>query len=263
MKAEIPDDHITDYERAVCYYTLPRLANPVTYGLVIAYAVCVLEALAVLVYGLYAENSAWTVAGAWAFLGIVVFGMIIFMTRALINDWNRRAALAAARNVPDATEDEDIPDPFAEHILLRRPLHTASEIFACVTNESTVAYYVEIRRNNTHWRVRTPQEQPAFEILVELDLLRVGLLKSHPVRLGVYEDKKKIASVVRRNTLRSVAVDVFPTSPADVSYSIKNGCIYLAGRLIGRIYALRECLYLDIEREHAVPGILTHFISME
>jgi len=51
-----PPDTISDYERAVCYYTLPRVTSRVTLALVIAYAVCVFEALGALCIGVLFDN---------------------------------------------------------------------------------------------------------------------------------------------------------------------------------------------------------------
>ena len=44
-------EHLNDFERAICYYTLPRVARPVTFGLIAAYVLCLAEAFAVFVYG--------------------------------------------------------------------------------------------------------------------------------------------------------------------------------------------------------------------
>lgn len=261
MKAETTNDHISAYERAVCYYTLPKVATSVTDGLVAAYAICVVEALAACIYGLSSGNSTWKIAGATTFVGIVVFGMIVFTIRALVNDWQKRSALAIARNVPDKDETDDIPDPFSSHLLLCRPASPSQEVYACVTIDRAIAYYVQIRREHTHWRAYTSDEQQLLEVLVEHEALRVGIFRTHPVRLGVYSDKKKIAAIVRRNTLRAAFVDVFVLSPVEVTYVIKAGCIYVSDRLVGRIYTLRDNIYLDIEQYHATSGVLAHFMT--
>ena len=261
MKAEPENEHLSAYERAVCYYTLPKVISPVTYGLVIVYAICILESVGAFSYGLATDNQTWKVAGSIAFAGIVVFGMFAFTIRALLNDWSRRSTLAAARNVPDTDKSEDIPDPFADHLLLRRLKEPATEVFACLTNEATIKYYIEVRKEENHWRIHTPQDELLFEVLVEHDILRVGLFKTHPMRLSVFSDKKKMASIVCRNTLRTAIADVFELIPAEMKYFIQDGCIYCAGRLVGRIYDIRNYLYLDIERGHANSGILAYFIT--
>ena len=261
MKTETSNDHINAYERAVCYYTLPKMATPVTYGLVAAYAICVLESVSAFSYGLFSANQTWTIAGAAAFAGIVIFGMIAFTIQALVNDWRKRATLAVAHNAPDAAETDDIPDPFSDHILAQRPAHPSAEVYACVTNEGVIEYYVEVRRDETHWRIRTPQDQALFDILAEHDVMPVGIFRTPPVRLGVYTEKKKVAVIVRRNTLRTAIVDIYTLVPMETQYMIKAGCIYFSGRLVGRIYDLRDNIYLDIEKEYATSGILAHFMT--
>ena len=262
MKAVPSNESITAYERAICYYTLPKITSPVTYGLVAAYAVCLLEATGALLYGMTVDDPSWTTAGAIAVTGIVILGMIAFTVRAVLNDWRKRSALAAARNVPDANTTTDIPDPFAGHILIRRPAYPSTEVYACVTNAGTIEYYVEVRSEAKHWCVRTPQDQMIFEVLVEHNMLRLGIFRINPMHAGVYADRKKIAAIVSRNTLRAPVVDVFDLAPKETKYIVKDGCIFAAGRLVGRIYDIRDYLYLDIEQEHATSGILAHFMTL-
>lgn len=263
MRVTHETDHISDYERAVCYYTLPKVVSPITLGLIVAYAVCLLEAVLALGYGLWTENRTWTVAGAVALAGIVVFGMVAFTLRALINDLNRRAALAAAHNAPEASRGNDIPDPFASHILISHPLNVASEVFACVTRDGDIAYYIEVIRPGAHWRVNSPQDQPLFEIMAVQKASHWIFSAPLPARLSVFDGNPVVASIVRRATLRANVVDVFTVVPAETRHEVKNGCIYASGRLVGRIYTLRRNVYLDVERAHAVPGIIAHFVTLK
>ena len=109
---EPPPERLSDYERAICYYTLPRISYPVTFGLIVAYAVCLLEAFAAVIYGLLWDHAAFAKGGAAALGAIVVFGVVVFTARALLNEIRMRRALAVARGVPDAVADiKDIPSP--------------------------------------------------------------------------------------------------------------------------------------------------------
>ena len=263
MKAEPENEHISAYERAVCYYTLPKVISPITYGLVAVYALCILESLAALVYGYAIDNQTWKVAGAATFAAMTVFGMLAFTIRAVINDWRRRSVLAYARHVPDPNASDDIPNPFADHILLRRLKEPRTEVYACMTNTGGIEYYIEIKKEHHHWHINTPQDQRLFEVLLEHDSLPVGLFKTSPLRVSIFSEKKRIATVVCRNTLRSTVVDIFEILPAETTYCIKDGCIYCANRLVGRIYDIRSYLYLDIERQHATSGILAYFMTQE
>ena len=76
MRANQPEDRLSDYERVVCYNTIPRVASPVTLSLVLVYGFCLLEAVLALAYGLAAHRHGWTVAGAASLAGLVVFGMV-------------------------------------------------------------------------------------------------------------------------------------------------------------------------------------------
>ncbi len=262
LKLEPQNEHITAYERAVCYYTLPKVTSPVTYGLMAAYGLCIVEALAAVAYGLAIDIQGWRIAGLVAFMAMVVLGMIIFFVRALINDLNRRSVIAAARNVPDAAESDDIPDPFAGHLLLQRAVHCVSEVYACVENQGTIVYYIEVREPERRWRVSDPQSCEVFEVLMEHRILRQSVFRAAPVLFGVYHQKKKVASISCRKMFRASQDDIFDIDSKNSKYVVMHGCIYTDGRLIGRIYRLRSSLYLDIEKEHAGFGVLAYFIAV-
>ncbi len=262
MQVDMPEGNITDYERAVCYYTLPKINSPVTFGLIAAYALCVVEAAAAFAYGLIVRDPSWVFVGKAALVSIIVFGMAAFLLRALWNDWNRRLALAAARDVPDAREDSDVPNPFESHVLLRRPVAVRSEVFACVTKSGDIEYYVEVRRPKSRWRVSSPQNEPLFDVAALPGVAPFVFAAPLPARAGVYVDKQEAASIVRHAGFQASKVHVFSLAPNEKHYTIQNGCIYSAERLVGRIYTLRRVLYLDIAQEHAVPGIIAYFIML-
>ena len=62
---------MTPYERAVCYYTLPKVIHPITLGLIWVYALCVIEAVGAFSYGVYTGDMDWTMAGFYSFAGRV------------------------------------------------------------------------------------------------------------------------------------------------------------------------------------------------
>ena len=76
-RIDMPPEHLTDYERAICYYTLPKITHPVTFGLLAVYVVCIIEALGVLAYGATTHREGITRAGLLAVGGIVAFGVIV------------------------------------------------------------------------------------------------------------------------------------------------------------------------------------------
>ena len=92
-----PREHLSDYERVVCYHTLPRTSHPLTLGLIVAYAVCLLEAVAAIGVGVYLEKPLWLRTGAACIVGLILFGIVVFTIRAFLSELRSRKALAAAQ----------------------------------------------------------------------------------------------------------------------------------------------------------------------
>jgi hypothetical protein len=248
----LKDAGISDYERVVCYYTLPKIISPITIGLLSAYALCVLEAVAALIYGIYIQDATWTNAGLYCFIGIIIFGMVAFTFRAWLNEWRRRVALAVASSAPRGEADTDIPDPFENHVMLSRPSPNNKKSFTCLERSGGISHHVEIRRRNVHWRVKDTEYQSLFDVLVV----------HGKGQLRVYADKRHRASIERYMTLRASVANIYILDLPQRNYAITNGCIYDSGRLVGRIYRLRRRLYLDIEKAHLHDGLLAHFVSL-
>ena len=140
-RIDLPPERLSDYERAICYYTVPKISHPVTFGLIVVYCVCVFEALGALIYGLLENNGPVTQGGVVALIAIVVFGIVAFMVRAFLNEIRLRKALGVARRAPEAIGDiDDVPNPFATHRLLRRPLHGQENRFSCTDNDGVLQY---------------------------------------------------------------------------------------------------------------------------
>lgn len=246
------DTLIREYERVVCYYTLPKMISPVTAGLIAAYALCVIESLAALAYGTYIQDRTWTLAGMYTLAGIIIFGMVAFTIRAWLTDWRIRMALAVARNAPDAAEEEDVPDPFEDHVLLSRPLRPAADRFPCLDQGGAISYHVEVKRYNAHWRVKDAHDTTLLDVRAV----------HGPGQLRVYAGKEHRASIERRMTLHGTVARVDVTGGESCHYLITNGCIYYSGRMAGRIYRLRRRIYLDVERAHMNDGLLAYLASV-
>ena len=253
------EEHLTEYERAVCYYTLPRVVRPVTFGLIIAYAVCLAEAAAALFIGLLIENQTWTVAGAFATAAIVLFGLLVFMMRALVNELRQRSALAEARDVPDALEDnEDFPDPFAGHLLLKRPSDARGRLYACTEEDHTIRYFVASNTDGRRWNVRTPQDSEVCTVTRMRRWTDIGFRIRFQVRRG----EETRGRIVREAGLTAPHAHVYDLSGEEQrEYIVRDNGIFFGGTLVGRIYALRGAHYLDIEREHFNDALLAHFVT--
>jgi len=255
-------EHVSQYERAVCYYTLPRVTRPLTYGLIVAYAFCIAEALAAAAFGVLAQNRTWTVAGAACLVAMIVFGMVVFTVRTFLNDLRQRRALAEARAVPDAM-DSDLPDPFADHVLLRHPRDDKGSVFTCAGENADVEY--RVKQTPAHrrraWTIETPDAS---------EICQVRLLGGPPSfsfggsaygNLLVSRDGEELARITTRGfSFTSDRTDVRILKPVDNRYRIERRCIYHEDRLVGRIYYVRRSLYLDIEEAHFNLGILAYYV---
>ncbi len=257
------DDHLSDYERAICYYALPRMVNPITLGIIVAYAVCVCEALAALVYGVLSQNPVWVEWGAWALAGIMVLGIVVFMGRAFLNDLRQRRLLAAARGVPDAMGDlRDMPDPFAGHLLLKHPRSARGVLLECHAGEAVTRYTLEQTPGARSWditatdgtsvcRVVTVSGPPSF-------MLSVGI----PRRLRVYRGEAPIAEIVQRFSFSAPQVEIRCQDPPGREYHIRGQSVFAGAGMVGRIYELRGSVYLDIRREALHDALLGFFATL-
>lgn len=253
---------ITPYERAVCYYTLPKVIHPVTLGIIVVYGICVLEALAVFIYGIYTKDVEWTSVGSYAFAGIVAFGLITFFVRALLNDVRQRKALAEARNSPMLTPAEDVPDPFADHVLLKHPVHAQGTLFDCSSGDDSRRYIVEHRQNSREWIARSPDGAELFTVRVLRGIRSFSFSMGRPRLLGVFKDGKEIAKILRRGGLTETLTEITSETLSPHLLIVRNRGIYVGGALRGRIYDLRGNDYLDIHREALNEALLGYFITI-
>lgn len=261
-KADSPRDYITDYERAICYYTLPKVVSPVTYGIVVAYSVCLFEAVGAVAIGTLLDSRVWIIAGYSALAGIIVFGLLVFMARALVNEVRQRKMLAVARGVPDAASaGAEAPDPFANHVLLKHPLDARGKLFVCTENDATIKYFVDSAPNRRWWKVKTPQD---VEVCRLESLSKVGsfvLGGGLPRRLGVYAGEEEIAQIVRRFSFTVPYVEIRCRIPEPRLYIVRQEGIYLGDCLIGRIYSLRRSFYLDMDKYLFHDAVLAYFVT--
>lgn len=254
---------ITPYERAVCYYTLPKVIHPVTFGIIIVYALCVLEAIGAFAYGIYAKDMQWTTIGSYAFAGIVAFGLIVFFVRALLNDVRQRKALAEARSSPMHTPAEDVPDPFADHVLLKHPIHAQGTLFDCSSGDDSRRYIVEHRPNSREWIARAPDGAELFTVRVLSGVSSFSFsMGGRPKLLGVFKEGTEIARILRRGGLMETVTEITSETLSPKFLTIRSRGIYIGGALRGRIYDLRGNDYLDVHREALNDALLGYFITI-
>lgn len=257
-----PAPPITPYERAVCYYTLPKVIHPITLGLIWMYALCVVEAVAAFAYGVYSGDMDWTTAGSYSFAGIVAFGVVVFFVRALLNDVRQRKALAEARNSPMLTPAEDVPDPFAEYVLLKHPAHAQGSLFECATGDDSLHYVVEHHPHSREWIVRAANGTELFRVKVLRGVRSFSFSMDRPRLMAVVKGGQEIARIRRRGGLGASSTEITSEVLSPKAVLVKNRGIYVNNALRGRIYALRGDDYLDVHRETLNDALLGYFVTI-
>ncbi|HIJ73357.1 MAG TPA: hypothetical protein HPP83_04565 [Candidatus Hydrogenedentes bacterium] len=261
--AEPEQDYLSDYERAVCYYTLPKVVSPVTFGLIGAYLACLLEAAALLGFGVATRQPPFTRWGFAAVAGIIVLGLVAFTGRAFMNEVKRRRLLNMAHETPDPSGSAlDTPDPFADHVLLQRPFRGKDRAFRCTDNGGKVLYSAETEKHGRWRRVRDPEGNEVFRVRVRTKQKTFFLFAGAPSRLAVYEGADEVARLRRRFSFSGPVYDIECLRPQLKRYTYRNNGIYVGKRLVGRIYDVRRYLYLDIEEAELHHAVLGLFVTM-
>lgn len=253
---------ISPYERAVCYYTLPKVIHPVTLGLIAIYALCVFEALAAMTYGLLIGDLTWTTVGAYSFAGIVGFGLVVFFLRALLNEVRERKALAEAHRAPMLTPAEDLPDPFADHVLLHHPAHSKGARIDCADAEGHAHYSIEHIARDRTWILRSPDDVEHVRMRVLRGVSSFSFSMDRPQLLGVFRDGVEVARVARLGGLLETRVEITSETLTPRHILIRNRGIYVGGALRGRLYTLRGQDYLDVHRDVLNDALLGYFATL-
>ncbi len=269
--SEETQEPLGDYERVVCYYTLPNVISPVTFGTICIFVVFLLQTVAAVAYGWYAGSDRWLWGGLIAMLWLIAAGSVAFLARAFINEMRERQALAQAHGIHDsvAPTDSGIPDPFAEHILLRHPVAARGRLFACSENDSSLQFFVDSPQEHLmnlgnhreeHWSVRTRHDTEFCRIQVLRGLPSFTMDPALPGKLTVTRDGQEIARIVSRFSFQAPTTEIRLLQPEPKTYTVRRQGIYTEGRLVGRMYSLRQSDFLDIDKRHFNEGILAYFV---
>ena len=259
--AEQTRDRLSPSERAVCYFTLPRLLSPVSLALMLGYFVCLALAASVLVAGIRLDNHSWIRVSTYALALLVPFGLVVFFLRALLNDIRGRRALRRAMAAHVEEGEDGLPDLFAGHVLLKHPMHTEKGLYSCTRDDGAIVYFVEKAVGGRRWRVRNAHYEEVCRIEALHGVPSFSFLPEPLRRLKVVDEEGVAAEVFPVASLKTTAADIHCTRPATMDYRVKRNGIYREKRLVGRIYSLRQHVYLDIEEAHLHPGVLAYFIA--
>lgn len=243
-------DHrqISDYERAVCYYAYSGASANVTLALILVYALCLVEAAAALAYGYFSGDQTWTTVGTVALGGMIVFGVVAFSFRALMADIRRRRTLAIANCTPEPESVKGLPDPFADHALLRRPADEGREGFEITDRDGKVRYRVALKEDGRLRVVHDAEGKEAITVRIPQFTRSFALGGMLPRRVEVLAGEETIGRIRQRFTLGAPLAEIIEGRVADGKrYSLRETGIFQGHRLVGRIYLLRDHAYLDIE----------------
>lgn len=262
-------ERLSDFERAVCYYSLPRAVSPLTFGGICVYAAFIAQALAAMAYGVYAWDTRWLVNGTIVLLWLIAIGSVVFLVRAFRNEVRERRLLAAAKIRRETVEvDSDLPDPFENHVLLRHPIGARGRLFPCTENNDALHFFVDSppespfslwARRHEVWNVRTKHDTEYCRISVIHGLPSFVLDPVLPGNLIVHRDGKEVARIISKFSFHAPATIIRLENPVR-EYFIRRQGIYFEDRLVGRMYAVRHSFYLDVEEQHFNEGILAYFV---
>jgi hypothetical protein len=252
---------LTEYERAVCYYTLPKVINPITYGIIVAYTVCLVEAMLAWGVGELIDSRIWTRAGMFSFVGIVVLGIAVFTARALTNEIRQRKALAAAGSViQKADPEEDIPDPFREHLLFRYPMDGKGEVYLCNEDNETLRYCIQKKSGKKEFHIISPEQKEVCRV-ENLGGFGSFLFDAWTGCLKVYVGGDQVAKLDRRFSFTVPEVVINELSPEERQLNVSRQGIFYEHCLVGRMYTLRHAAYLDINKYYISEAILAYFAA--
>lgn len=257
------DDYLTDYERAIFYYSMPRLRTPFPLGVTIVYGIVMVLAAATLVYGVATGTSDWLRAGGIG-LGIgVVVGGGAFVLRDFMNQVRERAALNSAKGIPDAdSQFDDIPDPFAEYVLLRYTIRHSGNRLTVENNKGEELYVSELESGGKILKFSGADGTPLFEATLNASSQSFSSNLGSPRRIVFEENGETTGEVRRRASLGPSAVEIERHGDVGRSYRFFGGGVYQGETLVGRMYEVRGHRYLDILKVHLSSEILGFFVTI-
>lgn len=257
------EERLTEYERAICYSTIPRITLPFTYGLIAGYAVALLGALLAMVYGLRNEGSIWEQWGMIVFGIVIVLGVVGFLARAITNQVHERSALAEAEMLPNVESGfDELPDPFEGHTLLRRSRHLQGDTIEITDNRGRTVYTVVKDDKGHGWKVNDALGNPTISISAAHGARSFDLSAGTPSQVSVSREGAETAVVIRRPGFRAGVVNIESRLDGECNYLFKSGGFYKGNDPVGRIYFIRSFTYLDIRKSALNDGTLALFIAM-
>lgn len=258
------EEHLTDYERAIYYYSLPRVTQAVPVGVLVIYAFILLQTFVAMAYGAATQKSEWIQGGTIA-LGIcVAVGIAMYLSREFIHEFRERAAQARARRIPDADSAfDEIPDPFAEHILLRYPVRQTGDELTVYNNHGQPVYVAEVNKDANELYVKDHDGKVLFRAVLDTSHVSFSFdTGNSPSRIVVDIDGDEVGKVERKSNFGPANVHIDCGGDDAEHYEFRGGGLYHGEALVGRIYEVRQHHYLDIHKQHFRDAILSFLITI-
>lgn len=249
---------LSDYERAVCYYALPRTTSPLTFGLVIAYGVVLLEAVLFLGWAVWQEQEGLLPWAVGSVVGVILLGVVAFLLRAIMNDVRQRRLLASAQHAPTVESERQAPSLLSRHRLYTRPARGKTP-FQIVDERDASGYTVE--RSRFGYDLIPGDGGLPVHVDIRRRSRGFTLTRGKPSRLRVRRDEDTLAEVQSRPSLGAPRVAI-QCLDAGETIMAKGLALYREDRLVGRVYHLRSRAYLDVEEDACHEGVLAFFVAM-
>ncbi len=255
--------HLGDYERAIFYYTIPRVTSPVTVRVVVVYSILLVTAFAILAYGIRTERGELVTWGTVALGIIIVLGIVTFLFHAFSNQLAEDKALRAAKNMPDADSAfDDIPDPFSDHLLLSAPRHPDEKQVHVGDKKGRHKYVLPDGRAASTVRVQNADGQELLRLTAKSGGVGFTVSRGTPSRIAVSAEGNQVGQVRRKFHFGPEKVAVMMTDDGTPDLEILGGGIFAGKDMVGRVYEVRGNVYLDVQQSYFNDGLLAYFLLM-
>ncbi|MCX8064432.1 MAG: hypothetical protein N3G21_04590 [Candidatus Hydrogenedentes bacterium] len=255
------DDFLTDYERAVCYFTLPKISYTVRPIVVFFYTLILLVSFSLLFVGFLYESLLLVNLGGFLSFGVALVGVSLFVGRTIVNEYKWRKYLRYSSISPNKVEI-DLPDPFQNHVLFSIPLDKRfSNLFPCIDRNGEVLFFIEEIEKGRKWVIKNPQDVEVARVEGKPSLFSFVISYKTPFVMRVYEGTNLSYFIKPKCSIFNVGFVVLDKKQTpNLNYTISDTAVFVNKELVGRFYQLRRYFYLDIQEQHFNLGLLAFFI---
>lgn len=255
------DDFLSDYERAICYFTLPRISYSVNPVMVFFYALVLLVSFSLLLVGFIYENL--LIANIGGFLSVTTagLGIVVFVGRTVINEYKWGKYLKESTTLPNPS-GVDLPDPFQDHILLCIPMDKRiNNFFPCIDRNGEVFYFIEETEEDRKWTIKNSQDVEIGRMEGTPSLFSFVISYKKPLIINVYEGDNLSYVIKPKWSFSGVIFEISDQKKVKgENIIISDTGIFVSKELVGRFYQLRRYYYLDVQKQFFNLALLAFLI---